>query len=186
MDLTPPCPCPRSKVPVLQDGDFALTESAVVADYLASKYSGTPAGALLPATPRERAEVTLFGEQVINRFVGAFYPALKSASLDEETKSKAKEAFLSAVRAFSAVLERHGGPYVLGARCSLADVNMWPFVARMPILAHYCGIVVPGTAEYAAFTSWKAAMEGRPSVRATDMPDQFFIDGYKAYAHPAA
>lgn len=58
------------KVPVIvvkgagaDGGDFVLTESAVIVDYVANKY----APQLLPKTPEDRARAAIFTEQVIGK-----------------------------------------------------------------------------------------------------------------------
>src|ERR1700736_998370 len=45
---------PRQKVPLLQDGDFCIGESAAIVAYLSRMYS-TPECSLIPETPREYA-----------------------------------------------------------------------------------------------------------------------------------
>ena len=45
---------PRQKVPLLQDGDFCIGESAAIVAYLSRMYS-TPERSLIPETPREYA-----------------------------------------------------------------------------------------------------------------------------------
>lgn len=45
---------PRQKIPVLQDGDFTVSESAAIINYLATTYSD-PAYGLMPVNGRERA-----------------------------------------------------------------------------------------------------------------------------------
>jgi glutathione S-transferase len=45
---------PRQKIPLLQDGDFAIAESSAIAAYLSDTY-GTAETALIPTEPRERA-----------------------------------------------------------------------------------------------------------------------------------
>ena len=45
---------PRQKIPSLQDGDLVITESAAIIMYLSDRYA-TPANALLPSDPIERA-----------------------------------------------------------------------------------------------------------------------------------
>ena len=45
---------PRQKIPLLQDGDFAIAESPAIAAYLSDTY-GTVQTALIPTAPRERA-----------------------------------------------------------------------------------------------------------------------------------
>ena len=45
---------PRQKIPLLQDGDFRIGESAAIVAYLSRTYS-TPERALIPETPRDYA-----------------------------------------------------------------------------------------------------------------------------------
>ena len=45
---------PRQKIPLLQDGDFAIAESPAIAAYLSDAYGRTDT-ALIPTPPRERA-----------------------------------------------------------------------------------------------------------------------------------
>jgi glutathione S-transferase len=45
---------PRQKVPLLQDGDFCIGESAAIVAYLSRMYS-TPERSLIPEPPREYA-----------------------------------------------------------------------------------------------------------------------------------
>ena len=47
---------PRGKIPVLEDGDFALTESAAINTYLCDQYGGQDAGLVPPAGTRMRAQ----------------------------------------------------------------------------------------------------------------------------------
>jgi glutathione S-transferase len=52
------------KVPVMVDGPFVLTESAVVAEYLIGKY-GSKDTIYTITDPEERARATIFAEQQI-------------------------------------------------------------------------------------------------------------------------
>ncbi len=45
---------PRQKIPVLQDGDFILSESSAIITYLAENY-GSPGQQLVPTDPQQRA-----------------------------------------------------------------------------------------------------------------------------------
>jgi glutathione S-transferase len=49
---------PFGQIPVIEDGDFVLADSAAILVYLALTYD--PGGGLLPADPRARAEVQRF------------------------------------------------------------------------------------------------------------------------------
>jgi glutathione S-transferase len=61
---------PLGKVPVLEEGDFVLPESAVIMEYLEERY---PQPALLPEDPAERAWVRLRIERFDNALGDAYY-----------------------------------------------------------------------------------------------------------------
>lgn len=170
------------KVPVLEeplaDGStFSLTESAVVADYVAARAGG----ALLPATPLERARTTLFVEQTLGRYIPAFYGLLRAQT--PEAVEAARAAFHAAVGAVGVALG--AGPFFLGARVTMADVLLYPFVERLCVLKHYRQLELPTEgAGFAAFEAWTVAMAARPSAVATAQPADFFINGYRFYAEP--
>lgn len=172
------------KVPVLQDSSLTLTESAVIVDYVASKYRVEGKTDILPATPLDRAKALLFQDQVIGKVVPSFYAALKATSESEEVQAKTKESWLAAVATLSKALEANGGPFVLGQHMTVPDLLVWPFVQRFVTLKHYRGLEVPSTPEYAAFHRWVSACKARKSVQATGMPDEYFVEGYKFYAYP--
>ena len=67
---------PLRRIPVMIDGDLALSDSSVICAYLEETYSGH---ALLPADPRDRARARWFEEYADTRmgdvFIwGLFYP----------------------------------------------------------------------------------------------------------------
>ena len=59
-------PSSTGKVPVLQDGELMLCESAVIAEYIDEKFGGKAAPRLLPEDPAGRAAARLF----VNKFEG--------------------------------------------------------------------------------------------------------------------
>eukprot|EP01137_Pigoraptor_chileana_P013357 Opistho-2@66775 len=81
--------------------------------------------------------------------------------------------------------ERTTGPFFLGSEASLADVLLFPWIFRLPVLTHYRGYEVPNTPEYAAFHKFVAAFTERKSAKAAAPPQQLFIDGYYKYANPS-
>ena len=172
-------PASDGKVPVLVDDGSVLTESAVVADYLASKAGG----ALLPSTPLERVRTALFVEQQLGKFVPAFYGLLMAPVEAREAKMA---AFLEAVRATGVVLGACGGPYLLGSKVSIGDLLLYPFVERMCVLRHYRWLVLPTEgAGWAEFAAYVAAMEARESAVKTKQDPQLFITAYESYANPS-
>jgi glutathione S-transferase len=119
---------PNGAVPTLVDGDFVLTESRVIMQYLASK---KPESGLLPRDERARADVTRWQFWDASHFspqVGTLvYERLlkKMFGMGEPNASKIEEA-LSNVRRFGAVLNRHldGKTYVVGNALTLADLTL--------------------------------------------------------------
>lgn len=115
-------------VPTLVDGDFVLTESRAIMQYLAST---KPDSGLLPADEKARAEVTrwqfwdsshfspqlgmVFFEKVVRPMIGAGDPDARR--IDEA---------LANFRRFGAVLDQHlaGRTHVVGASLTIADLTL--------------------------------------------------------------
>jgi glutathione S-transferase len=58
----------------------------------------------------------------------------------------------------------------------------WPWFARLAVLTHYRGIAIPTEPRFEALHRWIAAVRARPAVAATQMPDEYYVGFYKAYA----
>lgn len=119
---------PNGAVPTLVDGDFVLTESRAIMQYLASK---KPESGLLPKSEAERADVmrwqfwdaahfspamgTLGFERVFKGMMG----------LGDPDQGKINEA-LSNFRRFAAVLDKRleGKTYVVGNALTIADLTL--------------------------------------------------------------
>lgn len=119
---------PNGAIPTLVDGDFVLTESRVIMQYLASK---KPESGLVPRDDQGRADMvrwqfwdaahfspqlgTLTFEKVIKPLLGASAP----------NKAKIDEA-VAAFRRFAAVLDQRlqGKAYVVGNTLTLADLTL--------------------------------------------------------------
>jgi glutathione S-transferase len=167
------------KVPVLVDGDFVLSESAVVATYVVDKWgAGT---ALAPfANPADKARAAIFVDQVGGKLIKHFYGLL---SAQEAAAQEAHRADLLAVlRTISSTYAASGGPFFLGATLSLADILVWPWLARLCVVEHYRDLVVPETPEYDGYRKFAAAMSARETVQRTQRPAAYYIDGYVSYA----
>lgn len=177
-------PASNGKVPVLVDGDFVLTESAVVSEYLINKYgpAATAADFAVTLTPEERARSTIFVEQIATKVVKGYYALL--AAQDEATQAAAAAELLKALASLSTEYARTPGPFFLGSKLSLADILVFPWIARFVVLQHYRAFKVPHEAAYAAYHAFVEAMEARESVKASRRVD-VWIEGYHKYAHPA-
>lgn len=179
-------PTSNGKVPILVHGDLVLAESAVVAQYLVDTFGASaPADtALGPASfsPALRARTQIFLEQVVSKVVKGFYALLMAQGAEAREKGLAE--LLAAMRVLNGALSRSGGPFFAGAHLSLADVLVYPWLARFNVLAHYRAFSLPNTPDFAAVHAFIAAMRARPSVAASARED-VWIAGYEHYANPA-
>lgn len=119
---------PNGAVPTLVDGDFVLTESRAIMQYLASKM---PESGLLPRDEAQRADVTRWQFWDAAHFspqLGTlvFERVLKGMmGLGEPDAGKVQEA-LTGFRRFAAVLDKRldGKKYVVGDSLTLADLTL--------------------------------------------------------------
>ncbi len=118
-----PSPDPRAaannadkKSPKLVDGDFSLTESMVIAQYLSEAYPGEP---LEAADVKDRAHQRVAQTQ-LKHFEGDVRP---DQPLTDEQRKKVQQGF----EQLEGVLA-DGRAFVGGAQPSIADVQLWPFV----------------------------------------------------------
>lgn len=119
---------PNGAVPTLVDGDFVLTESRSIMQYLASK---KPESGLLPRDEAARADVTRWQFWDASHFspqLGtlAFEKMIKGMmGLGEPDSAKINDA-LGNFRRFAAVLNKRleGKQYVVGNSLTLADLTL--------------------------------------------------------------
>jgi glutathione S-transferase len=119
---------PNGAVPALVDGDFVLTESRAIMQYLASK---KPESGLLPRDEAARADVTRWQFWDSSHFSPAlgtiFFQKILRPMLEKAAPDAQKiEEGLANFRRFGAVLDRHlnGKQYVAGAALTLADLTL--------------------------------------------------------------
>lgn len=119
---------PNGAVPTLVDGEFALSESRAIMQYLASK---KPESGLLPKDEMARADVTRWQFWDASHFSPqcatlAFERILKKMmGLGEPNEAKITEA-LATFRRFGAVLDARlkGKQYLVGNALTLADLTV--------------------------------------------------------------
>jgi len=146
---------PLGRTPVLQVGQSALFESAAILEFLEE----TQPRPLHPADPIERARHRAwigFGAECLNDIAG-FYSAPDTGAL---------EAKAAALHARFRLLEQHLGaaPWFAGARFSLVDAVFAPVFRYFDTFDRIGDFgILDGLAK---LTPWRAALAGRPSVRA--------------------
>jgi glutathione S-transferase len=167
---------PNHLVPVLEDGDFRLTESSAILKYLAEK-SGSPA---YPKDLKERARVNermdWINTQLCRDFAYGFvYPQMfpfhkrRSDEAQDATLAWGKER----AQGWLKVLDEHvlgtKNAYLCGDRITLADYFGAPFVA----LGH---VVRSDFAAYPNVQRWLGRMQALPNWKKVNET----IDGYAA------
>jgi glutathione S-transferase len=118
---------PNGAVPTLVDGDFVLTESRAIMQYLASK---KPEAGLVPRDEAARADVTRWQFWDAAHFspqlgTMTFEKIIKPMMGGEPDTRKIDEA-LSNFRRFAAVLDKRleGRSYVVGTALTIADLTL--------------------------------------------------------------
>jgi glutathione S-transferase len=119
---------PNGAVPTLVDGDFVLTESRAIMQYLATK---KPESGLLPRDEQARADVTRWQFWDAAHFspqlgTFTFQKLLKPMfGMGEPDQGKIEEA-LTNFRRFAAVLDKRldGKRHVVGEALTLADLTL--------------------------------------------------------------
>ena len=151
---------PLGKTPVLQVGDKAIFESAVILEYLEE----TQARPLHPADPLTRAEHRAwieFGSTVLNDIAG-FYAAPDEATFKARTAQlEARFARLEARVAAS--------PWFDGENFSLVDAVFGPVFRYFDVFDDIADFGI--FANKPKLKRWRKALAARPSVRSAVSPD---------------
>ncbi len=108
---------PLGRVPVIEEDDFVLAESAVINEYLEERW---PEPSLWPADPGERA----LGRLLVHRFDELSRPYYALRRGDEG----ARERLDAQLASLGARLERQ--PFLSGRAFGLADVAYVPWILR--------------------------------------------------------
>ncbi|NUO53748.1 MAG: glutathione S-transferase family protein [Polyangiaceae bacterium] len=150
---------PNGSVPTLVDGDFVLTESRAIMQYLASK---KPESGLLPTDEQARADVARWQFWDASHFspqLGtlAFQRIIKQRfGMGDPDAGKVEEA-LTNFRRFAAVLNKHleRKRYVVGESLTIADLTL----ASSLMYAEASGAAVAEFPEMQAWFSRIAEMD---------------------------
>jgi glutathione S-transferase len=113
---------PAAKLPALVDGDLVLTESVAIVLYLAEKY---PHKKLLPAAPRERAELYRWLLFTATELEQPLWRIARNTFLypEEERQPKDVELAKREFKQMAAVMESHmkGREFVVGDTVTVGD-----------------------------------------------------------------
>jgi len=138
---------PSGKVPILEDDDWILPESAVIAEYLEERFPDPP---LLPADAGERGLARLLVFR-FDDFSDPYY-ALRRG------EDGAAEAFAAELAHLDGLLEHM--PYLTGRSYGLTDIDYVPWVIRARDMLGLSLV------EYPALAEWLGRLTERPAVAA--------------------
>ena len=168
---------PFHKIPTLDHGDFRLYETTAILGYLDRAAAANP---LTPTDTRARARmdqlISIGLCYVTSTISGAIsFPRRVAPLLGLQVDDSAVEGALPAARSTMAELARLLGdqPFFAGDTLSLADLMLVPHLA---FLADYD----EGRALLAAqsnIDAWRARMEARPSMAATEWDRLIALSG---------
>jgi glutathione S-transferase len=138
---------PLGRVPVLEEDEFVLPESAVIDEYLEERY---PEPALWPADAAERA----FGRLLVFRFdqLSKPYYGLRRG------EDGARERLDAELAKLNAVLDAQ--PYLSGREYGLADISYVPWMLRA---RDAMGVELRS---FGALSEWLDRLSARPAIAA--------------------
>lgn len=159
---------PRSKVPVLRDGDFVVTESLAILAYLDRRFPEPP---LFGRTAEETARIWRLALDFDNHAHAHFTNLVLPIFFDEvATKREQVDRAADAVRRELATLELRlvGHPWLAGGALSAADIAVYPFVEALlravgkPAAKTANLRILPFEQTYPALAAWRQRIVALP------------------------
>ncbi len=148
---------PAGTIPALVDGDFTLTESDAIIEYLDERY---PSPSLLPGDARDRARarmVSRLHDFRVEPSLRALFRELPPATRDNEAVTRHFNAFAASLALIDQVARPD--PFLCGSAFTLADCG---FPATL-ILARRLGVAFGWAFKEAAwFDAWDRAVRSQP------------------------
>lgn len=166
---------PRGEVPVLRDGEVAVSESIAILAYLDRQYPEPP---LFGRTPAEAAAVwqeVMQGALHVDRFESFILPLYFGRAAEKEAEMR---EVIPHIRAELDRLERTlaAHPWLAGSTLSAADLTVYPTVrslvraAEKPDAARFEHGFLPLARTWPVVARWMAAIEGLPGYDRTFPP----------------
>ena len=168
------------KVPAIRHGGVTFAESLVCLEYL-SELAGHR---LYPGNALQRAQIRHFIAFGDAKYCSKFYSILSAK--DTESRETAIQDYLVILKRLSQWLaaSNKDGPYFLGDQFTAADAALAPWAARMFLLEHYRGFVLPeNNDDLKRYLQWHQAVLQHPSVKETTADHDFLIKSYERYAN---
>ncbi len=167
---------PYGHVPLLLHGETRLWESAVIMEYLDEAFPQPP---LMPAEPSERAHARLWIDFADSRLLAATHRFIFER--DDALRRQLIEQIQDDVRVLDRALQdrKAQGPYLMGARLTLADIALHPWFEQVATLQKLSPFRMPD--DCPAISDWSGAVAARPAVRQCARTDEWYEDSYRLY-----
>jgi glutathione S-transferase len=95
--------------------------------------------------------------------------------------SQQRAAFEAQLSSLQSTLQRHGGPFLMGERLTLADIAYYPFARRFDVgMPHFCGYDL-SAALGGSVGGWLQAMGQRESCGITTADDALLLAAYQQH-----
>jgi glutathione S-transferase len=184
---------PRGKVPAIRipaDGNAVVYESAICDEYLCDyyEYSREDSGGsdsearqgLLPRAPSMRARMRLLNDHydtVVGKAQFTYLMNKEDGDMDKELA----EALNTSLDVYETALAENGGPYLLGAHFTLADVHLAPFFVRLVVSLRHFKQYEVDTARFPRLLAWYERCATRESVQAAAPSAERIVEVYKMF-----
>ncbi|XP_039965740.1 pyrimidodiazepine synthase-like [Bactrocera tryoni] len=154
---------PLGKVPALQlpkeEGNPALIESLIVAEYLDEKYPEVP---LFPKDPLKKAQDKILIER-FSSVVGGLYKVFLGGT---EAAPDALTEISKGLDIFEKELSSRGTPYFGGEKPGMLDYMIWPWFERAEMLKYLLAEKFELNKErFSKLVAWRDLMINDPAVK---------------------
>ena len=175
----------RGLVPALEFEGGVRVESAELVAWVDTALPG-PVAPLTPADAALRREMQQLCSGLCSALISTGLQLLagsgRSWGAASGARPQQRSAFQAALAQLAAALERHGGPYLLGAQVTQADVLLYPFAWRFACTMPVFSDLDVRSAAGGAPGRWLAAMAARDSCAASSPDPQRFMRAVTEHA----
>jgi len=162
---------PFGLVPVLEQYDKVVYESAVCDEYLVDAHGGK---GLIPSDPYVKAREKILMEtnsKITDKFYGLF------RGTDDDKNKKVEEL----QKALNFVESSLTGKYLGGDHPSLLDLHVWPWFERLPMLEKLADVAIISEEKFPQLSAWMKTMHELPAVQATRFSDDEHLAFVKSF-----
>jgi glutathione S-transferase len=186
---------PRGKVPAIRipaDGNAVVYESAICDEYLCDYYEHSREDGdddesrqtLLPRAPSVRARMRLLNDHydtVVGKAQFTYLMHQTSEEEDGNTEHELAEALNQSLNVYETALADSGGPYLLGADFTLADVHLAPFFVRLVVSLRHFKRYEVDPVRFPRLLAWYERCATRTSVQAAAPTAERIVEVYKMF-----